>query len=106
MRAGSLTERVILLEPIRRDDMPGAKVEWREHKPRYAEYRPGSTSRVLSADENFGLHKAVFLIRNFAPPAAGWRLQHVGGQLYKIIAEPDINRHKGFMTLICENVNL
>lgn len=107
MRAGSLTERVILYEPVRNagDDSPVAAIEWKERGTRFAEYRPGTSYQTVSADENFGAHKAVFIMRNFGMPHTGWRLDHIGGERYKIIAEPVVNRAKGMMTLTCERIN-
>lgn len=107
MRAGSLTERVVLLEPVKAAADAGgySSVQWREHPVSYAEYRPGNSYQQLSADELFGAHKAVFIMRAKLVPHTGWRLQHIGGELYKIIAEPVVQRSLGMQTITCERIN-
>lgn len=107
MRAGSLTERVVLLEPVKSTpDASGAlSLAWREHAVSYAEYRPGASFQQLSADELFGGHKAVFIMRAKLVPHTGWRLQHIGGELYKIVAEPVVQRSLGMQTITCERIN-
>lgn len=107
MRAGSMNDRIALLEPVRpaRRGAGAQKEEWREHAPRWAEYRAGNSGSVISDAEIFGTQTATFYLRDFDRPHAGWRLRHIGGGLYRIIAEPVVSRTKGMLTLSCELVN-
>lgn len=107
MRAGPLTERVILLEAVREKspDTGSQRTVWLEHGPYRAQIKSFSGYGDINAAEVFGGQRARFNLRDNIPVTDKMRLRHIGGLLYKIVAPPERTRALGLQTLICERVN-
>lgn len=107
MRAGRLNERVILYRPDLSED--GFGEERFDRCVRvgecYAEFVPGASYASVSSGEYFGEQKAVFRIRDRYVPTTGWRLDHVGGLSYRVVADGIRDRRLRMVTLTCERIN-
>lgn len=107
MKAGPLTERITLLEPVRAGTASGAKsTEWRERGTYRAQLKSASGFGEINAAEVFGGQRAQFNLRDNIKVTDKMRVQHLGGLLYKVIAPPQRTRALGMQTIICERVNL
>lgn len=105
MRAGELTERIIIERPEHVVSGSGAKtLRWVASEPWYAQKVSGRGFRREEVGEHFADHTATFLVRSSVEVGENWRLRHIGGYLYTVTAiEP--SRRLGMLTLTCERVN-
>lgn len=106
MKAGPLTERIMLLVPERRKSASGASTTvWVEHGPYRAQLKSMSGFGTIDAAEVFGGQRARFNLRDNIEVSDSMRLRHIGGLLYKITAPPERFRLLGMQSVICERVN-
>lgn len=106
MRAGPLRERIILFEPTQTQGLAGSISKgWKEHGPYRAELKTISGAGLINAGEIFGSQRASFNLRMNIPCAEGWRVQLVGGGLFKIVSPPVRYRALGMQNITCERVN-
>lgn len=106
MRAGPLTERVMLLVPERIESESGAvRTVWHERGPYCAQLKSASGFGEINAAEVFGGQRAQFNLRDNIEITDKMQLQHIGGLRYKVIAPPQRTRALAMQTIICERIN-
>lgn len=101
-----LNERLVLLQPVVEsvNDLGEEDTVFVETRTVYAERVKQSGKRSEEVGEHFPDYRAEFNIRSAHPVQENWRVRHLGGHLYTVVAVvPYLKR--GYKTLICERVN-
>lgn len=105
MLAGRMKYKITLLKPERVTDRMGAETTtYAETCTVHAERVKAKGNRSEEVGEHFPDYAAEFNIRDAHPVQENWRVQHLGGYLYTVVAiipNPD----RGYKTLLCERVN-
>lgn len=105
MKAGRMDQLLELLEPVGRLNGYGERTL--DYEPRHtvhAEEARFSGSRSEEASEHFADYRTAWNIREQYRVTDGWRVRHVGGHLYTVVAVTH-NRRRMMRTLICERLN-
>lgn len=105
MRAGELTERIEILEPVTAMSASGSRsTTWESRGTWFSQVKSSRGYRTVEGGELFPDHTATFLVRGSVPTGENWRLRH-NGILYSITSV-ETSRRLGMKTLTAERVNL
>ena len=105
MIAGPLRYRLEILHPVACTTASGAlPTDFVLMRSVRAERVSFNGRRSEEVGEHFPDYSVRWRIRDAHTIAEGWRVRELGGHTYTVVAiEP--NRHRGFITLICERLN-
>lgn len=100
-----MQDELVLMEPIHLKDKFGAeKTVWNECCYAHAERVTYRGHRSEEVAEHFPDVRTEWNIRSYHCIDENWRVRHVGGYLYTVVAITP-NRRRGYNKIICERVN-